>query len=81
MKKIQGGQVDKTKASSFLETHMKSKAWIPGPVNYIKEVDWNKVLPADNGKFKKSKRIMLAEEIIKNGQHKEKSSPGPAFYD
>ena len=80
MKKIKGGKVDKEQTSSFLEQHMKSKKWIPGPVNYIRTTDWSTVLPKDNGKFKKSPRVMISTEIIKNNAQKEKSSPGPAAY-
>ena len=54
--------------------------WIPGAGTYKRTYDWTTQLPKNNGKFKKSPRYVIAEEIQNMSKKKERTSPGPAFY-
>lgn len=64
---------------SFFESDAKYKKFIPGPGQYIKNLDWSKSMHAvcrQPGAFSPSQRKMLTEEIIKE----EKNKPGPTKY-
>jgi|TARA_B110000305_G_C19331910_1_gene584417 hypothetical protein len=79
LKKIPLCVSDKSKQKSFIDHVQKKGGWVPGPV-YNREIDWNTTLPKNAGKFKKSPRYVIADEIINSHKHKEKSVPGPNHY-
>ena len=79
LKKIPLCVSDKSKQKSFIDIVQKKGGWVPGPV-YNRDIDWNNVLPKNAGKFKKSPRYVIADEIINSHKHKEKSVPGPNHY-
>lgn len=58
---------------------MKKNAWVPGP-NYNREIDWNKTLPTNTGRFMKKPRYTITDDIYNKAKSKEKSVVGPNHY-
>jgi hypothetical protein len=69
-----------TKKMSIFEETAKNKNFIPGPGNYIKVADWNRVahkVCRSPGAFSPGTRPMITTDIMKI----EKQKPGPNKYD
>ena len=58
---------------------MKKKQWVPGPI-YNREIDWNKTIPTNTGKFMKKARYTVTDDIYNKAKFKEKSVVGPNHY-
>ena len=89
LKKVPNGKAAKNAKHSFADEivlkankqmKFQNKTEIPGPARYNKDIDWNKQLPKNTGKFKRSQRYLLSDEIINKSKVKEKSVPGPSHY-
>ena len=78
-KKIPLGISSKEKNMSFAEQVMKKKAWVPGPI-YNREIDWNKTIPKNTGKFLRKARDTVTDDIYTKAKSKEKSVVGPNHY-
>ena len=72
-------QIGKAKLPNFAEIEAKRKSFVPGPPNYNTTLDWSKDnIKGNRGRFLKSPRMTIAQEIIKN---KDKGTPSPGQYD
>lgn len=67
-------KMDKAKIQSCIQKEVTSKSFIPG-ASYNTTFDWSTMIKGDKGKFLKSPRLTVTEEIIKK---KSKASPSPA---
>lgn len=74
--RVPGAKWDKQKNISFTEAVTRNKSIVPSPDKYVAVPDWKNALPGNKGRFLKSSRIMIAQEII-NDKHK---TPGPGSF-
>ena len=58
---------------------MRKTSWVPGPI-YNRDIDWNKTIPANTGKFLKKVRYTVTDDIYQKSKSKEKSTPAPNHY-
>lgn len=80
-KKPQFGTANKEKSKTFCQTISEAKKWVPGSPQYPVEIgEWSKQ-HIEKGVMDKGPKNMYTEQIFKNAQHKEKSSPGVGKYE
>ena len=79
MKKIPLGLSDREKNLSFAEKVMKKKSWVPGPI-YNREINWKTHIPQTHGRFMKTARNTITDDIYIRSKFKEKSVVGPNHY-
>ena len=58
---------------------MNQTQWVPGPV-YNREIDWQKHIPGNKGKFLKKPRYTATDDIYNLAKSKEKSVVAPNHY-
>ena len=74
--RVPGAKFDKQKNVSFTESIAKHKSVVPSPDKYVTVNDWKQAVPGNKGRFLKSQRLLIAQEII-NDKHK---TPGPGSF-
>ena len=75
--KVHGAKWGKQKNTSFTESVIKQKGMLPSPDKYTTQANWTNAIPGRKGKFLKSPRTLIAQQIMKN-KHK---TPGPGAYE
>ena len=58
---------------------MKKKSWVPGPI-YNREIDWKTHIPEKHGRFMKTARNTITDDIFIKSKFKEKCVVGPNHY-